>query len=317
MKPIKWIAVFVVLAAFIQVKTAQAKVLLTGEVSAKHSETFYAPRVTGWQIQIEWMMPEGQIAKPGELVVLFERASVDSEIELKNSDLLKKTDQLALAKSEGEEAVLTAEFEHKKALLELEKSRIDAGVSKQFVSLFDFEKAAIEFQKQQLAVEKAQRQLLTRQEEMASEIKKIETQIQKTQFELTALEKKSRLTALKTVTGGPVIYASHPWNGKKLNSGSSVQATWKVAEVASGKDMRVTAWLNEVDKGAVAKNDEVRLTFDARNGQSYAGVVTNIVPQAEEREAWGTAAYFELEIDILDAVEVSLVPGMSVLVEVL
>ena len=68
---------------------------------------------------------------------------------------------------------ITAEFEHKKALLELEKSRIDAGVSKQFVSLFDFEKAAIEFQKQQLAVEKAQRQLLTRQEEMASEIKKL------------------------------------------------------------------------------------------------------------------------------------------------
>lgn len=296
---------------------AKNTVLLTGEVSAKDSETFYAPRVSGWQTQIEWMMPEGQIAKPGELVVLFERSSVDSEIEMKESDLLKKNDQLALAKSQGEESIMEAEFAYNKAVLDLEKAKIDASVSKQFVSLYDFEKTAVDYQKKKLDVEKSQRQLETKRAEVATDIKKQQTAIKKTGYELNILQTKSKQTALKTQLGGPLIYANHPWLGTKIASGSSVQATWKVAEIASSKEMRVIAWVNEVDKEAIALKDQVQLTFDAQNRQSYRGVVSHIVPQAEERKAWGTAAYFQIEIDITSEVDITLVPGMSVLVEVL
>lgn len=296
--------------------SVHANVLLTGEVSAKNSESFYAPRVSGWQTQIKWMMPEGQIAQPGELVVLFDRATVDADIELKESDLLKKKDQLTLAKSQGEEDIMAAQFDYDKAVLEQQKSKIDANVSKTFISLYDFEKAAIAYQKQKLAVEKSQRQLDTKRSAVATDIKKKQTQITKTEFDLAALQTKSKLTALTTVDGGPMIYANHPWNGSKITSGGSVQATWKVAEVASSKDMRVVAWLNEVDKDAVAVDNKVQLTFDAEDARHFNGVVTHIVPQAEERQAWGTAAYFEVQIDITDKVDIDLVPGMSVLVEV-
>jgi multidrug resistance efflux pump len=315
--PIRLITLLVFYFSLIGDATANSTLFLTGEVAAKNSEVFYAPRVTGWQTQIEWMMPEGQIAKAGELVVLFERSTIDSEIELKESDMLRQKDELALAKSDASELILQAQFDYDKAVLELDKGKIDASVSREFVSLYDFEKAAIDYQKKKLAVEKSQRQLHTQREEAATDIKKKQTAIKKTGYELATLQKKSHLTALKTQLGGPVIYASHPWNGTKITSGSSVQATWKVAEIASSKIMLVTAWLNEVDKEGLSVKQKVQLTFDAYNSRSYAGVVTHIVPQAEERKAWGTAAYFKVQIDISKSPNIALVPGMSVLVEVL
>ena len=81
------------------------------------------------------------------------------------------------------------------------------------------------------------------------------------------------------------------------------------------------AWwlgLNEVDKGSIAVNDKVAIEVDAMPGKNLQGVVSHIVPQSETREAWGTAAYFKVEIEFDDhnmATALALVPGMSVLVE--
>ena len=294
-----------------------AGLLLTGEIASKNSEAFYAPRVSGWQIQVEWMMPEGKIAKPGDLVVLFERSSIDSDIEVKESDILKKTDELALAKSQGEEDIMSAEFTLTKAELEYEKSKVDAGIGIEFVSAYDHEKANVTLEKKLLDVDKARRNLATKRKEVETDIKKKQTAIKKVEYELALLKKKSELTALKTEFGGPVVYANHPWNGSKINAGSSVQATWKVAEIASSDQMQVIAWLNEVDKGALQAEAKVSISVDALPGQTFSGKVRHIVPQGEAKEAWGSAAYFKVEVDFDNPNKVALVPGMSVLVEVL
>jgi multidrug resistance efflux pump len=306
-----------ILIALTAPAVSQAGLLLTGEVASKNSETFYAPRISGWQTQVEWMLPEGKIAKPGELVVLFDRASVDADIEMKEADLLKKKDQLALAKSTGEEGIMDAEFAYEKSKLERERSQIDADIGVEYVSSYDHEKANVELEKKRLDVEKSRRRLITKREEVKTDIEKKLIAIKKTDYELNALQRKSALTALKSKMGGPMVYSNHPWNGSKITSGSTVQATWQVAEIASTTEMRVVAWLNEVDKGAVTTESKVTISVDAMAGKQFEGVVTKLVPQSENKEAWGNAAYFQVEIDIKDYSGVALVPGMSVLVEVL
>lgn len=296
---------------------ASANLLLTGEIAAKNSEMYYAPRVTGWQIQIEWMLPEGQVAKPGDLVVLFDRSTIDSDIELKKTDILKKKDELSLARSKGEESIVDAEFALSKAKLEYEKAKVDAGIGVQYVSSYEHEKANIELQRKLLEVDKSERRLATKRKEVDTDIKKKLTAIKKTEYELVLLEKKSKLTALYTEMGGPMVYGSHPWNGTKIDVGSSVQATWKVAEIASSDQMRVVAWLNEVDKAALKLGAKVKVSIDALTGVVLEGKVSHIASQSEEKEAWGSAAYFGVEVDINHPDGVNLVPGMSVLVEVL
>jgi multidrug resistance efflux pump len=305
------------LAGLLMPGLSQAKLLLTGEIAAKNSEIFYAPRVTGWQIQMEWMMPEGQVAKPGDLVVLFERSSIDADIEMKKSDVLKKKDQLTLAKNKGEEDVMTADFAMQKAQLEYEKAKIDAGIGIQYISSYDHEKANVDLQRKLLEVEKATRKLETKGKEVETDLQKKQTAIKKTESELVLLEAKSKLTALHTQFGGPIVYANHPWNGTKLTPTSSVQATWKVAEIAASDQMRVLAYLNEVDRASLSEGAKVDVTVDALSGQKFAGVVKRIVQQAEAKEAWGSAAYFKVEVDFDNPQKVALVPGMSVLVEVL
>ncbi|MCJ8268878.1 MAG: hypothetical protein MJK04_05685, partial [Psychrosphaera sp.] len=70
------------------------------------------------------------------------------------------------------------------------------------------------------------------------------------------------------------------------------------------------------DKGAVTVDSKVTISVDAMAGKVFEGVVTRLVSQSEAKEAWGAAAYFQVEIDIKDYTGVALVPGMSVLVEV-
>lgn len=294
-----------------------SNVMLTGEIAAKNSEEFFAPRVSGWQIQIEWMLPEGQIAKPGDLVVLFDRATVDSDIEMKEADLLKKKEQLKLTRANGKETVMEAEFSYQKALLEHQKSEVQASIGQQYVSAYEFEKANVEMQKKLLAVEKSKRQLQAKKEETKTELDKKLTDITKAENELFYVRKKSELTAIHTKFGGPILYASHPWNGSKITAGSSAQATWKVAEIASSDEMQVKAWLNEVDKGDIESGKKVKVSIDALPDVHFQGVIKHVVPQAEEREAWGNAAYFEVHIDIENYKDAGLVPGMSVLVEVM
>lgn len=296
---------------------AMAKLMLTGEVASKNAEMFFAPRVSGWQIQVQWMLPEGQIAKPGELVVLFDRASIDSDIEVKEADLHKKQDQLKLAKAQGKGSIEEAQFNYQKAMLDYQKSKIEADIGAQYVSAYEHEKANVEMQKRKLAVEKSKRQLQSKKEEVQTDIEKKKTEIIKAENDLAYTKKKSELTALHTKTGGPIVYSSHPWNGSKISSGSTVQATWKVAEVASSEQVQIKAWLNEVDEGTLKAGDKVKVSVDALPGTSFKGIVSHIVPQTEEREAWGNAAYFEVQIDIENYQNAGLVPGMSVLVEAL
>ena len=130
--------------------------LLTGEVAVKNAEVFYAPRVGGWQIQIEWMMPEGQIAKPDELVVLFARDSIDADIEIKEADLLKKRDQLKLARITGKESIREAEFALERTRLEHDKAKIEAGIGIDYVSRYDHEKAGVELEKSRTDMGKIQ-----------------------------------------------------------------------------------------------------------------------------------------------------------------
>ena len=90
-----------------------------------------------------------------------------------------------------------------------------------------------------------------------------------------------------------------------------------MAEIAASDQIQVTAYLNEVDRASLKEGVKVNVTVDALSGQTYAGIVKRIVPQAEAKEAWGSAAYFKVEVDFDEPKQANLVPGMSVLVEVL
>ena len=60
---------------------AQTPLILSGQIKASDNQTFYAPKTDNWRVQVQWLLPEGDIAKEGDLVVVFDSGSIQSQIE--------------------------------------------------------------------------------------------------------------------------------------------------------------------------------------------------------------------------------------------
>jgi len=60
---------------------AAKELLLTGKIKAGEVQNFTVPWSQNWRQQIKWLKPEGEIVERGDLVVLFDTANLDSQIE--------------------------------------------------------------------------------------------------------------------------------------------------------------------------------------------------------------------------------------------
>ena len=122
--------------------------LLTGQIKASSNQVFYAPKTNTWQVQVKWLKPEGDIVEKGDLVVVFDSGTIESNVEQDKVSLLSAKEQLQRLKNSGEHKELEASYQLKRASLLLEQARIDGAISVQYLSSYDY-------QKNQLGLEKA------------------------------------------------------------------------------------------------------------------------------------------------------------------
>jgi multidrug resistance efflux pump len=221
----------------------------------------------------------------------------------------KELAELEVARVEAERAQVEAEAKQAKAA-------IDAGVPAAHL-------AAIQYERFQLDLERAIKELAearAKRETAQAAIGKrnAEFELERQTLELDLGRKREQLTSasLRAERSGAVLYATDRQTGNKLGVGANVQFSTLIAEVTEAADLVVVAWLNEVDGLRLPSDAAARLTLDAQPDQPFEGRLRSRSGGAEAREAWGDSRYFELEFAIDPPADLSLTPGMSVLVEV-
>ena len=80
---------------------AQTPLILSGQIKASDNQTFYAPKTDNWRVQVQWLLPEGDIAKEGDLVVVFDSGSIQSQIEQEKVSLIAANEELYRITSRG------------------------------------------------------------------------------------------------------------------------------------------------------------------------------------------------------------------------
>ena len=290
--------------------------LLSGEVKTKDSQVFYAPRTDKWRVQLKWMLPEGDIAKPGDVVVVFDSGTIENAIEQAKAQLLTAKDELFRVESESAQKLIEAEHEVAKTTLLLEKAKIDAGIGKAFISTFDYEKNQLAFERAIVAKVKAEEKLS--QVIVANEvaIKKQKLSIAKTENELRYQTNKLTKMRIEATKEGAIIYGKHPWNGEKVFVGMTAQPSWKIAEIPSGNELFIEAWLHEVDFQKVVANQSAILRFDAYPDQKLSTTLLDVATQPEERTQWGDDVYYRLMFSLSTDLTFKIMPGMSVQIEI-
>jgi len=289
--------------------------ILSGQIKASDNQTFYAPKTDSWRVQVQWLLPEGDIAKKGDLVVVFDSGSIQSQIEQEEVNLIVAEEELHRIASSNKQTFLEANFGQKKAVLLLEKSRIDASISKEYLSQYDYEKNQLEFEKALVANAKAQENL--KQTKVANLVAstKQELSIKKLQEKLRYNRHKLKQMSVYAKRSGPVLYGSHPWNGEKVFVGMTAQPSWKIAEIPSMNGLYIESWVHEIDYKNLSLNSRAKLTLDAFPEAKLTGRLTDISTQPEERKEWGKGVYYRSVFEFDAPSTLTLLPGMSVQLE--
>jgi len=305
------VASFALLALFC---SASDSLILSGQVKASDNQTFYAPKTDNWRVQLQWMLPEGEIAKEGDLVVVFDSGSIQSQIEQDEVSLVAAQEELYRITSSNKQKRLESSYGQKRTALLLDKSRIDASISIEHLSEYDYKKNQLAFEKAVVANAKALESL--KQTKVANQVavKKQQLTIEKHQEKLKYNRSKLEQMSVYAKRSGPVLYGTQ-WNGEKVFVGMTAQPSWKIAEIPSMSGLFIEAWIHEVDYKNLSLDQKAKLTFDAFPHTQLTAKLTEISTQPEERKEWGKDVYYRTEFEFDKKSELTLLPGMSAQLE--
>ena len=290
--------------------------LLTGEIKAGEVQNFTVPWSQNWRQQIKWLKPEGEIVEAGELVILFDTASLDSQIEQQEVNLQQTKDKAKQSIIDLEQRVIDAEHNLVNAKLDFQLADLSAKVPSRFRSNYEADNLGFDLKKAKTLLTQAERDLKAQKEALSAEKKKQDLSIQQIVVELEKHRQQQSRLQLKADRKGTFLHALHPWDGTKISEGQSVQTSWNVGSIPGVGGEWIEAWVNEVDWHKIKSNANVQLTLDAYPEQNFDGRVTNVSQQSEKRRLLGTAAYYQVKIEMLKKPRKKIVPGMSVLVNV-
>ena len=297
--------------------THGADLILTGKVSASQSQHFVTPWTSNWNIQLKWRPDEGEVVKKGDLVVVFDTANLESEIEQQESALRTTTEKAKETILNLEQAIIDAEHALTQSRLKHELAILEASIPIDFRSEYEHESAQFELTKAGKTFELAEIKLASKNEELKAETKKQQLEINRIDAVLSKKRMDLSKLHLYAEQDGPVLHGMHPWHGTKITVGQNVQTRWRVASIAGSTGAKIQAWVNEVDWPKIYKQQSVVLAADAYPNISFPGTITKVSQQAEEKQDWGDASYYELSISINEFPEVKLIPGMSIQVRVI
>jgi len=292
-----------------------APLLLSGELRAENSQPFFSPMTDNWRVEVQWLMPEGQVAQPEEIVAVFDGAAIQGEIDSETVSLETAEEKLEKDDSALEQDVLEKKYALKRAELVLKKASIDAGVPRQYLSAYEYESYQVTKKEAESAVRKAQKDLvqaeLTREVAATKQRAKIAASQSRLEHKRAQLESMS----LRAERSGPVLYGKHPWTGERVFVGMTAQPGWLIAEIPSLSDLYIEAWLHEVDVERVRSGQEVELVFDSYLERRIPARLTDVATQPQQRQQLGPGLYYRLVFKFIEMPELELLPGMGARIE--
>ena len=307
--------VFLLTSPLLWAQGPVSPLLLSGEVRAGKSQAFFAPMTEDWRVEVQWLMPEGQVAEPGEIVVVFDGASIQGDIDAETVALNTAREKLQQEKTKHAQTVLEKEFALKREELLLKKASIDAAVPKQYLSAFEYESFQVAKKEAETKVEKARKELVQARLARNVAIKKQQITIDRSLAKLELKQQRLADMTLRAERAGPVLYGKHPWTGERVFVGMTAQPSWIIAELPSLKDLYVEAWLHEIDIDRVRAGQEARLTFDSRLRSTFTVKLTDVATQPQKRKEWGNGLYYQLIFTLSEMPEFDLLPGMGARIE--
>lgn len=296
---------------------AAAGPLLTGVVEDVKAQTIEMPSLPGaWQRRIEWMAPEGSEVAAGELVVRLDPGDLIWQEEQARTELEKQRLSAERRINELKLELLDAERELARAESAVRLAEMDAVIPASTIPRLDYERYQLTLETAGKARIRAQAVLLNKQAELEDVSAETRLEVRKAQASYERISNALKATQINAEKPGFIIYGDNRFTGRKVFPGETLYSGFEVAAIASREDLQVRFWVHEADSLKVRVGQRVAVVADAQGSTPFEAVVSWTSSQATEKQDWSDSGYFEAYAKPVSGMPDGVMPGMSVMGEV-
>jgi HlyD family secretion protein len=283
-----------------------------GEVKALKSVTISAPAEVG-DLRIIKLAEEGTVVKPGDVVVEFDKTKTEQDL-AQDRSLLRSAEatidqaraQARLAEEEDKTAVLKARYDVEAAKLEASKQEIISKIEGEEKKLAqaDSEQKLREAEAKQKSDESLNRATVESAEHASAKAK----------YDVQRAEHSLEQMAVQAPSAGTISILQH-WAGSGMipfRNGDQAWAGAPIAELPDATTLRVTARVDETERGRLALQQPVTVQLNAIPDRQFTGHIEQIsaIASLDYSGGWPLTRNFTLEI-VLDQTDPRFKPGIT------
>ena len=285
-------------------------VIESGSIRAKNSFTITSPRLlTGGNLQVVYLAPEGTTAQPEQVLVRFDPSSALKRIADKQTDLKTVMADLAKLKAQqsADESQARTDFETAKLnfqLAEIAKERM------QFEPEAKKREANLEFERARLSFEQAKLNVENRSVVRKSELGNIQLRISQIQSDIAASEKEMEQLNIKAPISGLIVYENNWSTGRKIAVGDQPWPGMPIISLPDLSAAQVEVSVNEMDIAKVKAGQSVEVVPDAFPDKKFTGTIVTVSQIGHEKGSGSNVKVFDIVVDLAGTDEV-LKPGIT------
>ena len=283
-----------------------------GEVKALKSVTISAPAEVG-DLQIIKISPEGTVVKTGDVVVEFDKTKTEQNLAQFKSALKSAEAEIAQAKAQAR----LAEEENKTALLkgryDVEGAKLEAS-KQEIVSRIEGEEAKLKLADAEQKLREAETK---KKSDEALNKATIESKVQaskKAEYDVNRAERALGQMSQHAPSAGTISLLQH-WGGSGMVTYRPGDRAWSgaaIAELPDATTLRITARVDETERGRLALNQPVTVQLNAIPDRQFTGHIQQIgaIASLDFTSGWPITRNFILEVGI-DQTDPRFKPGIT------
>jgi HlyD family secretion protein len=289
---------------------------LRGEIRPVRSVVLSAPS-SGADLQIVALVANGAVVAGGEVVVEFDPTLQQRTLETKQSELKQAESEIERAGAELTRRIEAARSELDEARKKVERARLDVQAN-ELRARIEAEKFVIALSDAETLVGELEQKGQGERIAATADVAIAKQKRDKARYDVDETERIIAALKVRAPSGGSISLLPNPRAGGPFSRASPEfrrgDRAWFGAPIAELPDLsavRMTARVDEFDRGRVQAGSAVSVRVDAVPDRELTGTLKDISVVAKpDFSSWPPARTFDLAIDIGES-DTRLRPGMS------
>ena len=293
----------------------ERRLLLTGEIDAVSAAELRVPRLPMGRVTVRWLIDDGASVKAGDKLAELDNANFVAQVRERTLTVSQSETELKRQQWQNELDAGDRQLEVDRKRTALRRAEIDADVPPGILPQRDFLLKQMAVRKARAELEKAEDTQTSQQRTATLDLSLKRIALEKVRRELDLAQQMIDDLTLKAPAAGTVIVGDH-WEGRKLQVADEIPIGFNVVRLPDLRQIRVKAWLSDVDDGKVSADMPAEIVLDAYPDQVLKAKILEIAAVAREASERSLRRVFQVSLAVEGAEAAHLRPGMSARVEV-